>query len=326
MVPGLLNHANALARGGHWVDAAKVYDHLVKLQPGFLGYEQGLERALAALRRQGGGRVPQVSMAPGAPIHALETRTLEVLLRHGLVGPGAVSEIRHPPAMEPDLGLLTLTAALRYGTAPAAAAGWARALDAWLARWAACRLQPLREAQFSAIRLRALGAGADGGPKVTVAMSCFNNAQTVEAAVVSVLGQTHRNLELVIVQSAATATAETSTPSLASPQSQRLRLPPVLPIVLYNGRPRWSAATDVADLIEPPPGRLARFTPRLSYLLLDEGAIDETAPLALKNLAAALFHLDKSRTPDTMQAVVGSLMQWLNQPEQDSLRRAFTVS
>ncbi len=67
------------------------------------------------------------------------------------------------------------------------------------------------------------------------------------------------------------------------------RLPPVLPIVLYNGRPRWRAATDVADLIEPPPGRLARFTPHLSYLLLDEGAIDETAPLALKNLAAALF-------------------------------------
>jgi len=35
--------------------------------------------------------------------------------------------------------------------------------------------------------------------------------------------------------------------------------------------------------------------------------------------------LDKSRTPDTMQAVVGSLMEWLTQPEQDSLRRAFAV-
>jgi predicted transposase YdaD len=122
---------------------------------------------------------------------------------------------------------------------------------------------------------------------------------------------------------AGTAAPGESAPSLAS--SQRLRLPPVLPIVLYNGRPRWSAATEMADLIEPPPGRLARFTPRMSYLLLDEGAIDETAPLALKNLAAALFHLDKSRTPDTMQAVVGSLMEWLTQPEQDSLRRAFTV-
>lgn len=44
------------------------------------------------------------------PVHALETRTLEVLLRHSLVGPEAVSARQHPPATEPDLGLLTLTA------------------------------------------------------------------------------------------------------------------------------------------------------------------------------------------------------------------------
>jgi len=29
-------------------------------------------------------------------------------------------------------------------------------------------------------------------------------------------------------------------------------LPPVLPIVLYNGRPKWTAKTEVADLIVPP--------------------------------------------------------------------------
>ena len=103
------------------------------------------------------------------------------------------------------------------------------------------------------------------------------------------------------------------------------KLPPVLPIVLYNGRPRWRAPTEVAELIESAPGPLARFTPRLSYLLLDEGAVDESAPLALRNLAAALFRLDKSLNPDTMQAVVGSLMRWLIHPGQDSLRRAFTV-
>ena len=34
------------------------------------------------------------------------------------------------------------------------------------------------------------------------------------------------------------------------------KLPPVLPIVLYNGQPRWSAATGIAQLIEPPPGEL----------------------------------------------------------------------
>lgn len=34
---------------------------------------------------------------------------------------------------------------------------------------------------------------------------------------------------------------------------------------------------------------------------------------------------DKSPTPDTMRAVVDSLMEWLAQPGRDTLRRAFTV-
>jgi predicted transposase/invertase (TIGR01784 family) len=31
------------------------------------------------------------------------------------------------------------------------------------------------------------------------------------------------------------------------------RLPPVLPIVLYNGRPRWTATQDIAELLAPAP-------------------------------------------------------------------------
>ncbi len=69
----------------------------------------------------------------------------------------------------------------------------------------------------------------------------------------------------------------------------------MLPIVLFNGQPRWTAAADIAHLIEPPPGKLRDYTPQLRYLLLDKGAIDESGPLALKNLTAALFRLEESR-------------------------------
>jgi hypothetical protein len=34
------------------------------------------------------------------------------------------------------------------------------------------------------------------------------------------------------------------------------RLPPILPILLYNGSQRWTAATDIADLIPAVPGRV----------------------------------------------------------------------
>ena len=103
------------------------------------------------------------------------------------------------------------------------------------------------------------------------------------------------------------------------------KLPPVLPIVLYNGQPRWTAATDIAQLIEPPPGKLRDYTPQLRYLLLDEGAIDESAPLALKKLTAALFRLEKSRDSSNLKTTWTSLLDWLREPEQSSLRRAFIV-
>jgi len=33
---------------------------------------------------------------------------------------------------------------------------------------------------------------------------------------------------------------------------------------------RWRAATDVADLIPTPPGLVAQYLPRLSYLLIEQ--------------------------------------------------------
>jgi hypothetical protein len=48
------------------------------------------------------------------------------------------------------------------------------------------------------------------------------------------------------------------------------KLPPVLPLVLYNGYAPWSAAQDISELIEDVPGGMERYRPRLRYCLLDE--------------------------------------------------------
>ncbi|MDI6792416.1 MAG: Rpn family recombination-promoting nuclease/putative transposase, partial [bacterium] len=103
------------------------------------------------------------------------------------------------------------------------------------------------------------------------------------------------------------------------------RLPPVFPIVLYNGKKRWDAVQEVADLIVSVPGGLEAYQPRFHYLLLDEGKYTETDLPAKQNLAAALFSLENSRKPVDIQRVVSSLVEWLQAPEQTSLRRAFTV-
>jgi predicted transposase YdaD len=101
------------------------------------------------------------------------------------------------------------------------------------------------------------------------------------------------------------------------------KLPPVLPVVLYNGKASWRAALDVADLVEAVPGGLERYRPRLTYCLLDEARMADSELESIRNLAAALFRLEKSQGPEDIESVLSALIGWLEgQPE---LRRAFTT-
>jgi hypothetical protein len=103
------------------------------------------------------------------------------------------------------------------------------------------------------------------------------------------------------------------------------RLPPVLPIVLYNSDPRWSAAVELAELIAPVPGGLDAYRPSARYLLLDEGAIiaEPSFPAEVRNLAAALFRLEHARDEATWLRVYERLVALLDSDALDSLKRAF---
>ncbi len=74
------------------------------------------------------------------------------------------------------------------------------------------------------------------------------------------------------------------------------RLPPALPLVLYSGKPRWNAARDLCDLLAPLPDGLQTYAPSLRYLLIDEGCYSEAELSPLKNLSAALFRLESSKS------------------------------
>ena len=103
------------------------------------------------------------------------------------------------------------------------------------------------------------------------------------------------------------------------------RLPPVLPLVLYNGNASWTAAREVSELIEEVPGGLEQYRPRLRYCLLDEIRIADSELESLRNLAAALFRLEKSRGPEDIQRVLAALIEWLEEPSLAELRRSFAV-
>jgi len=102
------------------------------------------------------------------------------------------------------------------------------------------------------------------------------------------------------------------------------KLPPVFPLVLYNGKQPWRSATSVQDLIQDVPGGLSKYRPTLTYLLLDESR-HPMQDVSADNLVAAIFQLEQSHDPSDVRGVVKKLIKWLKAPEQTSLRRAFAI-
>jgi hypothetical protein len=101
------------------------------------------------------------------------------------------------------------------------------------------------------------------------------------------------------------------------------RLPPILPIVLYNGNQRWTSVTDIADLIPVVPGLVEQFKPRLKYLFIDENTYSDTELASLNNLVAAVFRFEHADNPAAMQDLISLLIDWLD--DRPDLRRMFSL-
>ena len=82
-------------------------------------------------------------------------------------------------------------------------------------------------------------------------------------------------------------------------------LPPVLPIVLYNGSKRWTARQDIYELITPePPAFLQLYQPRLRYYLIDESRYTDEELETKGSALSGIFGIENA------------------QPNQASLQRA----
>ena len=107
------------------------------------------------------------------------------------------------------------------------------------------------------------------------------------------------------------------------------RLAPVLPIVLYVGNARWTAAQRVIDLVTPQPTQAGggesvapwRADPRFAgdgYVLLDSHRV-RPEDLSHDNAAALLAGLENP-TPSTLPELVGAVCRRLQAPELRELR------
>jgi predicted transposase YdaD len=87
-------------------------------------------------------------------------------------------------------------------------------------------------------------------------------------------------------------------------------LPPILPIVLYNGGPPWSAQTSVREMIGlTQDAALSRFQPELKLYLIDEGRLDQEALAAHNTILAGLLQIEKITNPERIREQVARLGQ-----------------
>ena len=99
------------------------------------------------------------------------------------------------------------------------------------------------------------------------------------------------------------------------------QLPPILPIVLYNGSQKWTAAINIADLIPDVPGMVNHYKPSLQYCLIDENNYTDTELASLNNLVAAVFRLEHANSPSAVSDLVKFLIDWLD--DRPDLRKMF---
>ena len=98
------------------------------------------------------------------------------------------------------------------------------------------------------------------------------------------------------------------------------RLPPVLPIVLYNGESPWGAARNIGELIDEPGPALLAYQPSQRYAMVDER--HARADYAGERTRAVAL-LEQSRSPADLVRVAGVLADILGGPDANELRRAF---
>lgn len=104
-------------------------------------------------------------------------------------------------------------------------------------------------------------------------------------------------------------------------------LPPVFPIVLYNGLQRWSAKQDIYELVSPePPAFLQAYQPHLRYYLVDEGAYSDTELEQKQSALSGVFSIEKaSSSRENLQQAVNRIVAIIqSDPHKERLDRVIT--
>lgn len=101
------------------------------------------------------------------------------------------------------------------------------------------------------------------------------------------------------------------------------KVPPLLPVVLYNGASAWSAALNTRDMVALEEGSaLERFQPVMCYHIVDEGhdALEDD-----EGAIELLFQMERVKTVEELGPLVDRLIEVLEGDSYRELRRDFAT-
>ena len=98
-------------------------------------------------------------------------------------------------------------------------------------------------------------------------------------------------------------------------------LPPVLPVVLYNGDAPWRSEREMRTLVAPTGPVLAPYQPSQRHIVLDERRWPADDP-RLRDLTKAVVLVEQSRSPQDLLHVVGLPLNALGEGREE-LAQAF---
>jgi hypothetical protein len=107
--------------------------------------------------------------------------------------------------------------------------------------------------------------------------------------------------------------------------SNQEMLPPLLPIVLYNGVPSWKAPQTFSELLSPMPEELATLQPEMHYLLVDVWRLLPEQVEQKGNLVGMLIRLERAETLTETLAALNELMLLLDASKMVDIKRAFAA-
>lgn len=99
-------------------------------------------------------------------------------------------------------------------------------------------------------------------------------------------------------------------------------LPPVFPLVIYNGSSPWNAARDVSELLAKMPPDLATFQPRQKYFLLDVLQLGSSDVDNAQGVASLLVRFERAQTSEELQAIMVEMSKSLSNEKYDFLWRS----